>query len=134
MYSDDPFFTLSGPGQIGLVLLSLVLFVVVVYAMVRVGRLVPHSVAVLLAIVGFWAFEWLSPQIYYFYFLTQFDGLPVQNVIQSPPSLAELFRIITFQYEFTLSAHGRALLGWALIIAALLTGKSRRSGVRRHQG
>ena len=133
MYSDDSFFTLSGPGQIGLVLLSLVLFVVVVCAMVRVGRVVPRTVALLLAIAGFWAFEWLSPQIYYSYYMTQFDGLPVQNVIQSPPSPAKLFNILTFQDEFTLSAHGRAVLGWALIIAALLSGKSRRSRVRRNQ-
>ena len=119
MYSDDSFFTLSGPGQIGLILLSFVLFVAVIYAVDRVGHTLPRPVALGLAIVGFWAFEWLSPQIYYFYYLTQFDGLPIQSVIQTPPSPAKLLRIITFQDEQTLSAHGRAVLGWALVVAAL---------------
>ena len=127
MYSEDSFFTLSGAGQIGLILISFVLFVLVIYVVDRVGSAVPRLAALGLAIVGFWLFEWLSPQIYYFYYLTLFDGLPMQSVIQTPPSPGKLLRIISFQDEQTLSAHSRGLLGWAMIVVALRQRRIRKS-------
>ncbi len=133
MYTEDSFFTLSGAGQTGLILLSIVLFVLVIYVADRVGGAVPRLVALGSAIVGFWLFEWLSPQIYYFYYLTLFDGLPMQSVIQTPPPPGKLLRIISFQDEQTLSAHSRGLLGWIMIVVALRQRRIRRTSFHQLQ-
>jgi len=67
----------------------------------------------------FYLFVWLSPQAYYAYYLTVFDSLIWQNVIKPPP-LGSVFEILTFQGPATLSAHFKGLLGWALIMVALV--------------
>ncbi len=73
----------------------------------------------LLALVLFWLFVWLSPQIYYWYYLLIFDGLPVQSVIGTPPTPFDLIRLIGFSDRHDLSHHGQGVLGWALVLTAL---------------
>ena len=124
MYGEDSFFTLSQTGQIGLLLLSCALSLAMIGAIYWLARKLPRLAALGVAIAGFWAFDWLSPQVYYVFYMTQFDGLPVQNVIQYPKSPVEILRLVTFQDEATLSAHGRGLLAWALIAVALLRSRA----------
>ena len=119
MYADDSFFTLSYAGQVGLVVLSLVLSVAMVGVIYLATRKLPRLAAAGVAVLGFWAFDWLSPQVYYIYYMTQFDGLPLQTVIRYPPSPQSVIRLATFHDEATLSAHGRGLLAWMLIAVAL---------------
>ncbi|MGI9409803.1 MAG: hypothetical protein ACR2OV_07000 [Hyphomicrobiaceae bacterium] len=119
MYAEDSFFTLTKSGQIGLLVLSFVLSVAMIGVIYLLTRRLPRLAALGMAILGFWAFDWLSPQIYYFYYMTQFDGLPIQSVIRSPTSPQKLLWLIVFQDEPTLSAHGRGLLAWALIVVAI---------------
>ena len=126
MYAEDSFFTLTQSGQIGLLVLSVALSVAMIGAIYFLTRKLPLLAALGMAILGFWAFDWVSPQIYYFYYLTQFDGLPVQNVVRSPTSPQKLLRLIVFQDEPTLSAHGRGILAWTLIVVAIWRSRGRR--------
>lgn len=119
MYAEDSFYTLSRLGQIGLAVLSLILFVAIVIIVYRLTRNMPFFVRPLIALAAFWAFVWLSPQIYYLYYLTLFDGLPLQNVIQPPPSLMKILKLVIFQNDATLSAHSQGGLAWALVATAL---------------
>ena len=119
MYTEDSFFSLTQLGQLGLAALSLVLFVLTVMAMWRLARRVSVFVAIPVALVLFWAFSWLSPQIYYFYYMTQFEGLPWQSVIHPPVGPVEIAKLLFFQGEARLSEHSRGVLGWALIASAI---------------
>ena len=128
MYNDDPFFNLTMIGRGGLGILSAVLFMLLLgaafwsFRKIKLGQWAPVIlVRLALALVLFWAFEWLSPQIYYQYFQLIFDGLPMQIVVKSPPSAAALYDLLTFSAKQTISYHSRAILGWALIAAALIT-------------
>lgn len=120
MYQDDSFFTLGVWGQIGLAGLSAALFCVMLLLVRRIGRGRPRAARTAIALVLFWAFEWLSPQVYYLYYWMIIDGLPVQSVIGPPPGPAHIARLLTFSESHSLSAHGRGLLGWAMLAAALL--------------
>ena len=73
---------------------------------------------------GFYLFVWLSPQIYYSYYLILFDGLPLQIVLQQPPSLTEILKLLSFSGQNTLSAHGKSILAYAMLIAAILRQKN----------
>lgn len=115
MYDGDSFLTLSGLGRVGLVLVSLTLAAMMAWLVIRVGRGRPLVVRLCVAFTAFWAFVWLSPQVYYFYYLTLFEGLPLQNVIQSPPSPIEMLSLLTFTEMFNLSNHSKGVLGWVLI-------------------
>ncbi|MGF1475944.1 MAG: hypothetical protein ACFB6S_10325 [Geminicoccaceae bacterium] len=118
MYAQDSFHTLTLTGQIGLSVLSSVLAAATLalawYAMKR--RRLPLRLAIALGV--FFSFVWLSPQIYYTYYLTLFEGLPWQNVIKTPPGPLHLFYLLTFQERPTLSAHSKAILGWLLFLQA----------------
>jgi hypothetical protein len=127
MYAEDSFFTLSATGRLGLVLLSLLLFAAIVCVMHRISRGLPYLAALSLAFIAFWVFEWLSPQIYYLYYVAYFDNLPFQNVVQFPPSAMSLLQLITFQAEPTLSAHGRGCLAWAMIAETFLARRCSRT-------
>lgn len=120
IYDGDSFHTLSLAGRAGLLLLSLTLTMITALAARRImrGRRLPLRMLIAFAVLT--AFIWLSPQVYYAYYLTLFDGLPLQSVISSPPSPIEIAKILTFQDRPTLSAHGIALLGWLLITIAAL--------------
>lgn len=118
MYQGDSFFTLTAAGQVGLACLSLILAVTMLglcHRMTRAHRLLPR------ALIGgglIWAFEWLSPQIYYLYYILILD-VPWQIVIGSPPGLGHLIDLMAFQAREDLSHHGRAVLAWALLLVAL---------------
>ncbi|MEP2470200.1 MAG: hypothetical protein ABJH45_01360 [Paracoccaceae bacterium] len=119
MYTQDSFFDLSPLGQFGLACLSLTLFALV-FAVARVvlwRR--PAWLRVAGALGFFWAFVWLSPQVYYTYYWFLFTDLPVQWVIKPPVSVAKIIELLTFQGRQNLAAHGQALMGWALMGAAV---------------
>ena len=120
MYQSDSFFTLSIPGQIGLACLTLVLSVA---AMLLVLKLTWHRAwwwRVLIAGGLFLGFLWLSPQIYYTYYRAIIPGLPLQVVISTWPDPIEALRLLMFSDGSNLSAHGRGVLGWAMLITSAL--------------
>ena len=124
MYQDDSFFTLTQFGQVGLVSLSLILTVVVVVVLWRLTAdrygIVRHWVVrLLVALVTFYVFEWLSPQIYYLYYIFLLD-VPWQMVIGVPPSPGSVLKLLAFGDNANLSYHARGLLGWLLIGLALI--------------
>lgn len=119
MYDGDSFHTLSAAGQVGLAVIS-ILLAASTAALVGYGaRALPAWVRMTIAFTAFFLFVWLSPQIYYFYYLMLFDGLPLHSVVRLPPSPAILGRLLTFSGPATLSAHGVGILGWILIVTAL---------------
>jgi hypothetical protein len=118
MYDQDTFFTLGALGQFGLLSLSVLMFAVIISAMTRIRA--HWFIKLAVALVGFYLFGWLSPQIYYAYYLFVFDELPLQNVISRPPTAFSIFQIMTFTSQHTLSAHGLGLLAWGMIIAGQL--------------
>lgn len=125
MYAQDSFFTLGPAGQIGLAMLTLVLTGLMLWLVRRLGRSLPRAARIALALALFWAFLWLSPQVYYLYYQTIIPGLPWQSVIKAPPGPADVMRIMTFQDATTLSAHGRALLGWGMLAVAVVAARTR---------
>ncbi len=126
MYAEDSFYTLTPSGQVGLAALSFALFVAVVLLTWRFSRRVPILLRVPLFLVVFWSFEWLSPQIYYLYYMTQFEGLPWQSVVRTPPGVADLVTLLSFQGDETLSAHSRGILGWVLLATTVWPDRSGR--------
>ena len=119
MYSQDSFFTLSVPGQIGLVCLSGILSAIALFACWRLtqGRSPVLRLAVGLVLV--FMFEWLSPQIYYTYYILLLD-VPWQSVVRAPPSPRSLLRLLVLGENANLSFHARAVLGWAILLLALI--------------
>lgn len=111
-YAGDSFFTLTMGERAGLVVLSLTLW----SGVVMLGRWLRGPIW---AVVLFWGFVWLSPQVYYLYYQAIFDGLPWQIVVKAPPGPLDLLRLLAFRAADNLSAHGQGLLGWSLIGAAL---------------
>ena len=81
MYESDSFFTLSVGGQIGLAALSLVLSVLVLWAVRRGTRGLPRlsRLGGCVSVARFWLFVWLSPQVYYQYYRLIFDGICPRN-------------------------------------------------------
>ena len=120
MYEDDSFHTLTLPGQIGLLVLSISMSVAFLWLAAKIMRRSSIPLRIVLALVLFFAFVWLAPQAYYTYYMTIFDGLPWQSVIRAPPNLERLARLLSFSGPATLSAHGLGALGWLLIVMALV--------------
>ncbi len=120
MYQGDSLFTLSGPEQFGLILLSATLWIGSLWFSRRLGKKRSPLRKVVITLGLFWLFLWLSPQIYYTYYLAIFPELPLQSVVKTPPSPLRVLRILTFTEGFTLSAHSQAIMGWCLIASALL--------------
>lgn len=125
MYAEDSFFTLGMGGRIGLLcltgLLSALCLWLVWYLVEGAGRFV----RVLIALAVFWAFLWLSPQIYYLFYVLLNPGLPLQWVVQSPPDPIKLARLLSFTDRITLTEHGQGVLGWAMMALALLRRRPR---------
>lgn len=119
MYNQDSFFTLSLWGQLGLFALSMVMFAFLIYAMTRLRGHWARRLSI--ALIGIYLFTWLSPQVYYSYYLLVFDGLPLQIVVGAPPTPAHIFGFMTFSGDQNLSVHGQGLLGWGMIITSLST-------------
>ena len=116
MYAQDSFFTLSPAGQAGLAAVSLGLAGLAVWGAFVFARRQRWPLRLAVALIVFWNFLWLSPQIYYIYYWLIIEGLPLQWVLGAPPSPATILRLLTFGADATLSAHGQGVLGWALIL------------------
>ena len=122
MYEGDSFFTLSTAGQVGLILLSVTLAAAAFRlssALILLWRwhetLGRYSGAVIAAVAVFWLFAWLSPQVYYTYYLFLIDGLEWKSVIGSPPGPLQFFELMTFRGIDSMAAHALGALGWVLI-------------------
>ena len=89
MYNQDSFFTLTTLSQIGLLSLSVLMFVLLIGSMARFYA--DWWVKLVVALSGFFLFVWLSPQIYYTYYLFIFEGLPIQSVVGKPPTTFTIF-------------------------------------------
>ena len=120
MYEYDSFFTLSVMGQVGLTVLSIGLGILLVGLVRWMVQDRPMALRLVSAVLALWLFIWLSPQIYYLYYMLLFDGLVFKSVLSSPPSLAKLFEVLFLRSDSTLSNHGKTLLGWILIISSLV--------------
>ena len=120
MYADDSIHTLSTTQQIGLCFISLALLCMMVLLSLKLFKNKPVIVRIIIAIGLFYLFIWLSPQLYYAYYLLIFMDLPIQLVIKAPPGIGPLVKILTLQNSVTLSNHSLAFLGWALISLALM--------------
>ncbi len=120
LYDGDSFFTLTLAGRIGLLALSALLSVALIWASWRVGRSQRRFTRILIALALFYGFVWLSPQIYYSYYLMVFDGLPLQLVVGAPPGPDEAVRLLALQGASNLSDHGKAMLGWVMIVVAMV--------------
>ncbi len=119
MYADDSFFTLSVPGQIGLVLLSALLTSAFVFGFWTLTRRRNVLFRLAAAVMTLWLFVWLSPQVYYTYYLVLFDSLEFKNVIKSPPTASDMISLMTFSDRANFSNHGKGILGWGLVIASV---------------
>lgn len=120
MYANDSFLTLGLMGQIGLIGVSSVLTALALWIAWRATRGRAWHNRILIALGVLFVFQWLSPQVYYTYYQAIFDGLPWQIVINKPPDLRDFYDVLFFRGPTTLSAHGQGVLGWALILIALL--------------
>jgi len=117
MYSGDSFFTMGLLQGTGLLLVTAIL-VLLTWRLARQvcrGGLLRR---VVLGLAVFWAFLWLSPQVYYLYYMATLPDLPLQWVIGWPPSPERVGRLLAFQGPSTLAAHGQGALGWLLLVGA----------------
>ena len=120
MYDGDSFFTLTLLQRVGLAGLSVV-FALAALAITRVMTVLrPMLLRPPIWAVLFISFVWASPQGYYAYYRLIIDGLPAQSVIGDPPRPEALFALLTFRGPATLSAHSLGILGWAMLVVALL--------------
>lgn len=113
MFSGDSFFTLSLLERAGLLALSLFLSIACILAVFFVSRRKLARIA--LALVLFVLFVWVSPQIYYFYYIAIFDEIPWQIVIKRLPAPGDLFRMIFFADLNTLSEISQGMLFWVMV-------------------
>lgn len=116
MYAEDSFYTLSELARLGLLAVSAFLTLVVVVIAIAAMRQRRGSVRVAIAVMLFSIFVWISPQAYYEYYQVVLSGLPRQWVIAQPPTFYELFSLVTFTGQQTISAHGLGVLFWGLIV------------------
>ena len=120
MYDSDSFFSMTMAARIGLLLLSFGLAALTAAAFIKMTCRMAWPVRLLLAPVYLWIFVWLSPQVYYLYYMTLFDHLPLQNVVQSPPRPLQIMHLFSFAGKAALSQHVTGLLGWGLVVLAVL--------------
>ena len=127
MYAGDSFYSLSGAGQAGLVVLSAFLAAVAVACVLAPFRPATSPLwRMTAALAAFWAFLWLSPQIYYVYYLIILDDLPWQMVVGLPPDPALIIDLLLFKGPASLSAHAKGVLGWLLLALGPLASWGRR--------
>ncbi|MEM0988776.1 MAG: hypothetical protein AAGK00_07830 [Pseudomonadota bacterium] len=125
MCQDDTFFQLSLLAQAGVLVLAVAMAVAVSWAAWRLGRRANWPTRLLVALGAFLIFEWLSPQVFYLWYRVHIPDLPLQWVIGPWPRPGAAVEVLLFQTPGSLSAHGRAGLGWALILALLALGRFR---------
>jgi len=130
LYEKDTFFHLSLTGRIGLVILSATMAGVIIFTFVRFTKNFAIPVRLGLTVVTLWLFIWLSPQIYYLYYIQIISGLPMQNVIQWPPSLVEILQTIFFGHKSNLSNHAKGVLFWAMVFFALSPKRETKTAAR----
>lgn len=121
MYRQDSFFDLTPWGQAGLASISVAMFAVLILGAWIVLRTRPVWVRPIGSLVLFWLFVWLSPQIYYQYYQLVIPDLPTQWVIKPPIGPRTLFELLFFKGSNNLSAHGKGVLGWCLLMVPFLT-------------
>ncbi len=119
LYAQDSLFTLNNPQIAGVLLIALAQSGLAIWATMRFGRGRRWPVRLALAILAFWLFEWLSPQVFYSYYRWIIPGLPAQWVIGMPPGPWAVAEIAAFRGPASLSAHGRGALAWLLIALSL---------------
>ncbi len=120
MYNQDSFFGLSQWGQVGLLCISTVLFIFMLFVTNRLLYQRALWVRIAGALVLFWLFIWMSPQVYYTYYRVLIPTLPLQWVIWPPDSPLVAVRYLFFQGPQNLSAHSQGLLGWFLMAVTFL--------------
>lgn len=126
MYENDSFLTLSIAERIGLLCVTLVLSVVLIWLFWLTIKRLNIWLRPLLALLFLYVFIWLSPQIYYLYYLVIFDFLDFKNVIHPPFNPLTLLKLLTFTESGKLADHGKGVLGWILIILSFLKPKPAR--------
>ena len=119
MYQGDTFFHLSIPGQVGLAVLSGILAIITIWCFLKISSRFGTPVKVLLAFVTLWLFVWLSPQVYYLYYWLVFENLPMQIVVQYPPTITTVFELVTFTGPANLSAHSKGVLLWLMVFIGM---------------
>lgn len=119
MYENDSFFTLSLLGQGGLLFVSITFAVLVLFVCWLMTRRLRWFLSLPIAVILFFAFVWLSPQVYYAYYLTLFE-LEWGRVIQQPPTPLFLAKLLLFSERANLSFHSQGMLGWGLILVSLM--------------
>ena len=124
MYSNGSIHTLTVVQQIGLSFISLTLLSMMIFLSLKLFKNKPMLVRIMVVIGFFYLFVWLSPQLYYAYYILIFEDLPIQHVIKAPPGVGPLVKILTLQNYTRLSDHSLAFLGWVLISLALLKRKN----------
>ena len=122
MYRDDSFFTLGIAEAAGLLALTAALAYCMLKLTLRMCRRGKLWQRLAWAAGLFWGFLWVSPQIYYLFYQLIFQGLPVQLVIDWPPGAETVLRRLAFAGPATVAAHAQAVLGWAMLAAAVRPG------------
>lgn len=115
MYESDSFLTLTMIERIGLVCVTLALTLVGLLAFAKFSRKYNLAIRLLAAVAVLYLFIWLSPQVYYLYYLQIFDFLEFKNVIHMPPNPLKILSLLSFTESGRLSHHGQGVLGWMLI-------------------
>jgi len=123
IYAQDSFFDLSPWGRVGLVCISIVLFLLVLWITAKILGNKTFLLRIAGSLTVFWLFVWLSPQVYYMYYMTIFDDLPLQWVIWPIESPLVALEYLFFMGPQNLSAHSQGLLGWSLILIPFLRKK-----------
>ncbi len=120
MYDGDTFFSLTMAARVGLVFLSMGLAALTAAAFIKITCRLAWLLRLFLALVFFWVFVWLGPQVFYLYYMTLFDDLVLHNVVQLPPGPLQIMHLLSFTGKANLSQHAAGLLGWGLIVLAIL--------------
>lgn len=123
MCREDSFFALTMGHQVGLAVLSLTLAIGLLWCCWQIGRRSRWLTRALISLGAFVVFSWVSPQVYYTYYLMIFDDLPVEWVITWPPDMAKTVAEFTFTGRSSLAAHGRGVLGWLCVLIPLAFGR-----------
>jgi hypothetical protein len=97
------------------------------FASYRLLRNKPILIRLSGALILFWVFVWVSPQIYYTYYRMIIPDLPLQWVIWPPASPVDALRMMVFSGPQNLSAHSQGILGWVLLVVPFLW-RQRNSG------
>jgi len=129
MYAQDSFFDLTLVGRIGLVAITCLLAVLATWLAWKFLRNRSPVTRVLGALCLFWFFVWASPQVYYMYYRFLIEDLPLQWVILRPVGLGKVAELMLFQENQSLSAHGRGVLGWLMVLAPFSPWPRRRERV-----